>query len=631
MRTEIGIANLPSRAALEIANIKENLKLPNFKEAEAVLAIKGLGQFESPKAALDYMARNNIKASEIDTYKELVSQKKIKDTDLSKLIKLGEYTRQDVLHMLGKESLPLDKVSALVSFDSDLVGDLIKRDAAREMFKALKNENATAENVKKIVAMKAEVPKQAQFFANLSAADQLTALSMKGADFDQRATVIQHLEKQLPGKVDAGTTNKILQMTASESGHLYDALLKKNMPADIANEMLTKSRDGAGVSTMAELLSKGRMDEKTARDLLKLESADLRRYVLNLCNYTSYDSKTSEAFAKLAVSGVLTTDDADAYRDAALRMRLDSDTILKIESREKAERDALVGILKDQKSGNVPREKEIGIDAFKELANQEFPKGAIEAIGSGIKSGTISPETLDKLVKKPEGIRAPITALMRDSELSPESVKRLVDVIHSDLLARLVTERKAGRLSSENINGLLSADVDLYTALRTRMSDPAYEKNPLASETLSEILKARPNQDILNGYFNLLDKGAIKSQKDLVEMLKLTGADRRTLEQAISKGQLDGQAIEDLKVVNFSADEVHRYSQVLAEAKAKGIDLAKLHDAQYLIQYHRDLSEVKTPKDAGPAAKAEIAYLLLSQNLDPYSEINVARMQDLHA
>ncbi|MBA3994891.1 MAG: hypothetical protein C0469_15330 [Cyanobacteria bacterium DS2.3.42] len=364
---------------------------------------------------------------------------------------------------------------------------------------------------------------------------------------------------------------------------------------------------------------------------MSMESKPLRDNVLGLCAHTAHDPKVSETYVKLAAAGTLSAADADAYRDGALRLRIDSDTILGIEAKEKGDRAALIGILQDQASGKIPRDQQILGSSFTELAKQSYPEGGLEAIRKNIISGALSQELLDKLISKGDGYRAPLAALMREADLNAASVKQLAGQgIHSDLLLKLLQEKKAGRITSQNINDLMVAEPNVYKAVRERMTSDSYDKTPLSSEALTEIFKAAPGEKVLQGYFNALDRGAIVSQEEFVEILKMPGESRKAMEEAFMKGRLDRRAIVDLKATNYSVDEVRRYTQVLEEARGKGIDLAKLNEASEYIQLHRAQKSVKTPPDAGPAGKMEIAFLLLSQGLEPASDADVNKIQNLH-
>lgn len=633
VRAEIGIANLPSRATLEIANIKDNLKLPNYKAAEAVLAVKGLTGLDTAQAAADYMKNNGIETEHIKHYKELVTKGRIKDSDLGKLVKLGQYVREDFISMIDKEqqTVPIERVSAMLKLDSDSLGNAIKRESHQNLFRALKPENINNETANKIYALKGDAPKSVELFEKLDAADQLAVLSMKGADFDQRAATLQTLEKALGAKLDPKAAAKLVQMTSIEAARFCDAITKNALPADLANEMLEKNMSSHSVGNLSKALSGGIVTEKTAREMLKLEPT-VRDGLNSLFSHTVPDAASTEALVKKASDGSLSYSDIDAYRDGSIRLKIDAKTIMAIESRDKADRDALVGILKEQSGSQVPRDQTILGDTFTKLATGNYPKGTLEAIRQNIKSGVLPHNVLDKFVEKPESYRASLAKLMSETELTPEAIKKMAaDGVSQELMDKLLTEKRAGRVTSENIDSLMKAELDLHVAIRERMLGSNYDKSPLTSETLQEILKAEPNKTLVEGYFKALDSGVIPSQQELGDILKLPAASRKIIEQGILNGRLDRAALTELKGANFSAEETRRYTSVLAEAKAAGIDQAKFNEAIEYVKLYREYTQGAQGKDAGPATNAEIAFLLLSRGLNPDSAKNFNDMQKLHS
>ncbi|MBX9951414.1 MAG: hypothetical protein K2Y39_19755 [Candidatus Obscuribacterales bacterium] len=629
VRKDLGIPKLPSRAALEIVNIKENLKLPDFKAASAVLAVKGLGGFETAQAASQYMAKAGIKPSEIEKYKELVAAKRINHTDLGKLIKLDEYTREDVINILAKERqlLSPERVSAMLKCDADTISDLVKREGTCEMFNALKPENINSENIKRILDLRADTPKLIKAFEGLSAAEQVKALAMKGKDFDVRASILVHLQHSLGDKTDPKAATQILNLTEPDTIKLRDALEKRALPVDIANEMLSHDLETSRIGSLSSFIANGVVDPKTARDLLKLE-APVRNGLISLFSSAHADVHQTEAFVKLATDKTLSVQDVEAYRNASLRLRLDAKDILAIEKHEKSEREALVGILKDQSSNELPRDKAISADAFKALASQDYPNGGLEAIRKAISADVMTANLLDRFVKKTEGYRASMAALMRESELSAQSVKLMAgDGIYMDLMAKLLVEKKANRISSENINEMMAAEPRLRDVMRNRMLDPNYDKNPLSSECLTHIFKTEPTETTLKGYFDALDRGSIKTQQEMIEIMNLPKGSRKAIEEGFIKGIVDRHAIQDLQATHFAEDEIRRYTRVLQDAKARGIEIAKLNETSDYMSLQHEYKEVNVPENVKPVDRMEAAFLLISQGLDPDAPDNVNRVQ----
>jgi hypothetical protein len=629
VRKEAGLGKLPSHAALEIVNIKESLKLPDYKAASAVLAVKGLGGFESAQSAYDYMGKAGIKPSEIEKYKKLVVNKRIDHRDLGKLIKLDEYTREDVVNMLDKEKQVMspERVSSMLNLNADTINELVKREGSCSLFNALKPENVNAENVKKILDLRADTPKLIKSFEDLSATDQIKALSMKGKDFDVRASVLVHLQQTLGEKTTPKAATELLNLAEPDAIRLRDGLEKRTLPVDIANEMLSQSIETSRVGTLSNFIANGIVDPKTARALLKLEH-QTRDGLIGLFTHTRPDVHQTEAFVKLATDKTLSDKDLEAYRNASLRLRLDAKDILAVEKHERSERDALVGILADQSKPEVTRDKAITADAFKALASQDYPNGGLEAIRKSISSEVMTSELLDRFVKKTEGYRASMAALMRESELSAQSVKLMAgDGIYADLMSKLLVEKKANRITSENINEMMAADKQLQQTIRERMLEVKYDKNPLSSECLTQIFKTEPTEKTLKGYFDALDRGTIKTQTEMIEIMTLPKGSRKAIEEGLIKGALDHHAIQDLKSTQFAEDEIRRYTRILEDANAKRIDLTRLNEASDYMALQHEFKEVNVPENVKPIDRMEAAFLLISQGLDADTPENVNRTQ----